>query len=257
MNKWWGNSYFLAIWCCVVVDRELAHELGFPWAEYWEFLHCFIDLSTDDGLKMLEEHLSARETFTGKESKLACLTLTIEPHWAWKENLSCCFSFKGRCDETPSSVCKSYQNERLNGSFSTTQENSSEHDDDDESQRFPVCDLMQEFEKVSVQNSHENTDKPSDDQHPTEDDDLSCSSEDYFTADDDDVDEGRRSPSLVSSRRHVDVDSCSSSGSSFKSTHSAFDLLTHTGRFFILGWARSYVLNISLGWKQTLVLWNE
>ncbi|XP_057177124.1 ankyrin repeat and LEM domain-containing protein 2 [Triplophysa rosa] len=190
------------------VGRELARELGFPWAEYWEFLNCFIDLSTDDGLKMLEEHLSACETFTGRER---------------------------RSDETPS-----FQNDRLNGSFGTTQENSSEHDDDD-SQRFPVCDLMQEFEKVSVQNSfpsHENTDKSSDERHPdspevqTEDDDLSCSSEDYFTADDD---EGRCSPSLICSRRHEEVDACSSSGSSFKSMHSAFELLTHTRRSFLLG----------------------
>lgn len=41
--------------------RDLAHELGHPWAEYWEFLGGFVDLSTADGLRKLEEHLSQKE----------------------------------------------------------------------------------------------------------------------------------------------------------------------------------------------------
>nr|XP_033810960.1 ankyrin repeat and LEM domain-containing protein 2 isoform X2 [Geotrypetes seraphini] len=44
------------------VGRELAHELGFPWVEYWEFLGCFVDLSSQDGLQKLEEHLNKWET---------------------------------------------------------------------------------------------------------------------------------------------------------------------------------------------------
>nr|XP_009665005.1 PREDICTED: ankyrin repeat and LEM domain-containing protein 2 [Struthio camelus australis] len=43
------------------VGRELAHELGFPWVEYWEFLGCFVDLSSQEGLRKLEEHLSHQE----------------------------------------------------------------------------------------------------------------------------------------------------------------------------------------------------
>ncbi|NXJ75937.1 ANKL2 protein, partial [Trogon melanurus] len=43
------------------VGRELAHELGFPWVEYWEFLGCFVDLSSQEGLRQLEEYLSHRE----------------------------------------------------------------------------------------------------------------------------------------------------------------------------------------------------
>nr|XP_006134682.1 ankyrin repeat and LEM domain-containing protein 2 [Pelodiscus sinensis] len=43
------------------VGRELAHELGFPWVEYWEFLGCFVDLSSQEGLRKLEEYLSQRE----------------------------------------------------------------------------------------------------------------------------------------------------------------------------------------------------
>ncbi|NWU08653.1 ANKL2 protein, partial [Cephalopterus ornatus] len=43
------------------VGRELAHELGFPWVEYWEFLGCFVDLSSQEGLRKLEEYLSHRD----------------------------------------------------------------------------------------------------------------------------------------------------------------------------------------------------
>ncbi|KAM4051164.1 ankyrin repeat and LEM domain-containing protein 2 isoform 2-T2 [Anomaloglossus baeobatrachus] len=44
------------------VGRELAHELDVPWVEYWEFLGCFVDLSSLDGLGKLEEYLIKRET---------------------------------------------------------------------------------------------------------------------------------------------------------------------------------------------------
>lgn len=50
------NDSFYFIYC-----RELAHELGFPWVEYWEFLGCFVDLSSQEGLRKLEEYLSQRE----------------------------------------------------------------------------------------------------------------------------------------------------------------------------------------------------
>ncbi|KFO83873.1 Ankyrin repeat and LEM domain-containing protein 2, partial [Buceros rhinoceros silvestris] len=43
------------------VGRQLAHELGFPWVEYWDFLGCFVDLSSQEGLRKIEEYLSHRE----------------------------------------------------------------------------------------------------------------------------------------------------------------------------------------------------
>ncbi|XP_077015623.1 ankyrin repeat and LEM domain-containing protein 2 isoform X2 [Tamandua tetradactyla] len=43
------------------VGRELAHELGYPWVEYWEFLGCFVDLSSQEGLQKLEEYLTQQE----------------------------------------------------------------------------------------------------------------------------------------------------------------------------------------------------
>lgn len=41
--------------------RQLAHELGYPWVEYWDFLGCFADLSSQEGLQKLEEYLAQQE----------------------------------------------------------------------------------------------------------------------------------------------------------------------------------------------------
>ncbi|KAM8961873.1 ankyrin repeat and LEM domain-containing protein 2 isoform 2-T2 [Pelodytes ibericus] len=43
------------------VGRELAHELDVPWVEYWDFLGCFTDLSSQEGLGKFEEYLNKRE----------------------------------------------------------------------------------------------------------------------------------------------------------------------------------------------------
>uniref|UniRef100_A0A8B9J8U6 Ankyrin repeat and LEM domain-containing protein 2 n=1 Tax=Astyanax mexicanus TaxID=7994 RepID=A0A8B9J8U6_ASTMX len=43
------------------VGRDLARELGHPWAEYWDFLDSFVDLASAEGLRRLEEYLSKKE----------------------------------------------------------------------------------------------------------------------------------------------------------------------------------------------------
>ncbi|KAM9393133.1 ankyrin repeat and LEM domain-containing protein 2 [Pholidichthys leucotaenia] len=43
------------------VGRDLAHEMGHPWAEYWDFLESFVDLSSAEGLQKLEEYLSKKD----------------------------------------------------------------------------------------------------------------------------------------------------------------------------------------------------
>lgn len=43
------------------IYRDLAHGMGYPWAEYWDFLDSFVDLSSAEGLRKLEEYLSKRD----------------------------------------------------------------------------------------------------------------------------------------------------------------------------------------------------
>lgn len=40
--------------------RELAHDQGVPWTEYWSFLGCYTDMKTDSGLDKLEQYLAKR-----------------------------------------------------------------------------------------------------------------------------------------------------------------------------------------------------
>lgn len=41
--------------------RDLAHEMGHPWAEYWDFLDSFVDLSSGEGLRKLDDYLSKKD----------------------------------------------------------------------------------------------------------------------------------------------------------------------------------------------------
>ncbi|XP_067288803.1 ankyrin repeat and LEM domain-containing protein 2 isoform X2 [Pseudorasbora parva] len=136
------------------VGRELAREKGLPWAELWHFLGCFIDLSSREGLKMLDEHLRIMEDRLTNPS-------------------------------APDPVSPG------------------------ELPALPVCDLMQEFEKVLLVNRSADSGWDEDD---------GCSSEEYFTADEE-ADDGTFSPA----RGSFDRRSSGSSGSSFKSTHSTPD----------------------------------
>lgn len=43
------------------VGRDLAREMGHPWAEYWDFLDSFVDLSSAEGLRKLDEYLGKKD----------------------------------------------------------------------------------------------------------------------------------------------------------------------------------------------------
>ncbi|XP_030625724.1 ankyrin repeat and LEM domain-containing protein 2 isoform X2 [Chanos chanos] len=198
------------------VGRELAHEMGHPWAEYWHFLSCFIDLSDKEGLTMLEEYLkrkSLQENCTPQRRR--------ESDHIIKRKLQECGP--GISPEKPG-----------------------------ENTRSPVCNLLPEFERVTFQEgqatppafkekgkkaaaSAGDSLPPSDAgrKNPTpEDDQWSCSSEEYFTAEEESEDE---SGERRLSERHVLAcstpcscrergRSCSeSSGSSYESTQNSLE----------------------------------
>ncbi|XP_072514875.1 ankyrin repeat and LEM domain-containing protein 2 [Salminus brasiliensis] len=215
------------------VGRELAHEMGFPWAEYWDFLNCFTDLSSDDGLVMLEEYLkkTVQDRNAAENSWIHATSPTSfnEPSSVLDNHL-----------DSPSGTSRHGWAEKSSpGSFC---------------KKSPVCDLRQEFEKASL-TSAENTldsglgcrDSPDytgadgldlADQSSlrgwewTEDD--YSSSEEYFTADEDTDDlcqddeiEGRRLSSCGIRARSSpwscgerNLNSSGSSSSSYKSTQS-------------------------------------
>ncbi|XP_066506223.1 ankyrin repeat and LEM domain-containing protein 2 isoform X2 [Hoplias malabaricus] len=148
------------------VGRELAHEVGCPWAEYWGFLNCFMDLSLGEGLNMLEVYL--HKSLGHKKE--------------------------------PSSVSETFLDDHLHSPSGTpcdgwTEENSprSFH------KKSPVCDLLQEFERVSMSQASESTvdsglgclagsarkDGQSSFREWEWTDDVDSSSEEYYTADED------------------------------------------------------------------------
>ncbi|KAL1505803.1 hypothetical protein ABEB36_005280 [Hypothenemus hampei] len=43
------------------LGNKLAHNYNYNWKEYWEFLDCFIDITSSEGLNLLEKHLKDQE----------------------------------------------------------------------------------------------------------------------------------------------------------------------------------------------------
>ncbi|XP_017345353.1 ankyrin repeat and LEM domain-containing protein 2 isoform X2 [Ictalurus punctatus] len=117
------------------VGRELAHEMGYPWAEYWDFLNCFTDLSTEDGLSMLEDYLNKsvqqkndiEKCFLDLKSP-ASLTAHKKPP-----------KISTLLDDHLSPVTSVDRDSRTEGNGSESFVN-----------KFPVCDLRNEFERVAL-----------------------------------------------------------------------------------------------------------
>lgn len=52
------NLIHIATYDTNFVSRQLAHSINVRWTEYWDFLECYADLATWEGLQRLEDHLS-------------------------------------------------------------------------------------------------------------------------------------------------------------------------------------------------------
>lgn len=50
------------------IGRELANEQQIEWKEYWDFLGCFLNIASDEGLEKLEEFLGDRKEGNGKST---------------------------------------------------------------------------------------------------------------------------------------------------------------------------------------------
>ncbi|XP_060752103.1 ankyrin repeat and LEM domain-containing protein 2 isoform X1 [Tachysurus vachellii] len=113
------------------VGRELAHEMGYPWAEYWDFLNCFTDLSTEEGLNMLEDYL-IRSTQQKHDTENSFLHLKSPGAPA--------------AYEKPSNI-NTLLDDHLPPGTPACRDNWTEGN------RFPVCDLRNEFERVALDRS--------------------------------------------------------------------------------------------------------
>ncbi|KAK3522232.1 hypothetical protein QTP70_034129 [Hemibagrus guttatus] len=120
------------------VGRELAHEMGYPWAEYWDFLNCFTDLSTEDGLSMLEDYLN-KSIQLKKDTEKSFLHLKgpASPNAHKKPS-----KINTLLDDRLPPGTPANQNSWTEGNSSASFSN-----------RFPVCDLRNEFERVALKRS--------------------------------------------------------------------------------------------------------
>ncbi|KAM6986488.1 ankyrin repeat and LEM domain-containing protein 2-like [Aplochiton taeniatus] len=181
------------------VGREIAHSMGHTWAEYWDFLDSFVDLTTEEGLVRLEDYLQQKD-------------IALTPHGT-----------NNRTD-TPTDGP---------GMSSTPSA--------EQSLGSPVCNLLPEFEKNTLQDSscddQGQTEITEDPQEPTgsvigqealyqangafwrtremaheeEKGELSSNcSEEYVTADEDSDFEGSADPRETRVGRRSSISSCSS-----------------------------------------------
>lgn len=66
--------------------RALAHDLGIPWVEYWDFLQTYSDMTSDDGLDLLEEYLQKQSLALCIEEALGKLDLLSNSFHSFKYN---------------------------------------------------------------------------------------------------------------------------------------------------------------------------
>ncbi|KAK3100786.1 hypothetical protein FSP39_025313 [Pinctada imbricata] len=68
------------------IGRELAREMNVPWVEYWDFLQTYADLTTEDGLDLLEEYLQKQSLALCIEEALGKLQLLSNSNHSFMYN---------------------------------------------------------------------------------------------------------------------------------------------------------------------------
>ena len=68
------------------VFRELAQDMGILWVEYWDFLQTYTDMTSDDGLDLLEEYLQKQSMALCIEEALGKLDLLSNSLHSFKYN---------------------------------------------------------------------------------------------------------------------------------------------------------------------------
>ena len=61
-----GLLFYLLTLC--FVSRQLAENQNVSWSEYWDFLHCFTNITSPKGLQQLEDHLKEQEALAQKQA---------------------------------------------------------------------------------------------------------------------------------------------------------------------------------------------
>ncbi|XP_041742092.1 ankyrin repeat and LEM domain-containing protein 2 [Coregonus clupeaformis] len=121
------------------VGREIAHDMGHPWAEYWDFLDSFIDLSTEEGLRRLEEYLDRKDQ---SEPPLEGFGKTEETGDGFKTS-------------TPSKEEQNQSHVPINHILNDRRCLSKE-----KGSQSPVCNLLPEFEKASLKDGSVQVEDP-------------------------------------------------------------------------------------------------
>ncbi|KAF7687738.1 ankyrin repeat and LEM domain-containing protein 2 [Silurus meridionalis] len=242
------------------VGRDLARELGHPWAEYWDFLDSFVDLGSVEGLRRLEEFLNKKD-FTERardpsgEHNNSNKFRTPSP--GKQKKFSNSVSVGAFLDETDISLeeIKNRQNAALTSISSSSSSSSSSGSQDDRSGRgfhilpvsqdpalieppnpasscppSPISNLMAEFERMTLRDRSDVSEQDGAELPST-------SSDEYFLAQESEEGEEQRARTrmgsngerLICSRsRSWDHTSSGSSSGSYRSLDRSNDLILTT-----------------------------
>ncbi|XP_063068842.1 ankyrin repeat and LEM domain-containing protein 2 [Engraulis encrasicolus] len=143
------------------VGRELAHERGYPWSEYWEFLDSFADLSVQEGLDILEAYLQCKScspTHWDSDEKKKTTTGVNNRDYATLSSKSC--SVVAICNTTANEADKedaSLHRHKSDTSLTQAKDTPTSEHSLSGSSSAPVRNLLSKFDSVSTPGSSVST----------------------------------------------------------------------------------------------------